>query len=421
MTTAVARSATPGLVRLGVVLTLATGIGPLLTTGVSALGRLLLRDLNLSRLEFGSFAVVACTAAALLSTPLGWAADRFSQRTAILLLHGFGLCAMVTAALSQSMAGLWVSAVFGGAALALANPLTNGMVALRVEPGRRGMLVGVKQTGVQLIQVFTGLAYPLAAALVSWQAGFLVGAVVTVASLWTALHYLHVRPQRTAPLRASRTLPRHVKAAGLAWLVAYAFLSGVQYQTLATYLPLFAFEGLQLRPEIAAVCGVVLGATGLVSRLVWGRLTERFKAPGVPLAMIAVFSTVAVGLVAGSSFWGTPALMWAGTALYGLSGNAAMVIVLTVVMRLVPGSQAGAATGRISMGLFAGFASGPVLFGLLADQWGYSAGWVSLLAASVMMILAPLGLRRLAVPDQPKEEVHVTGHTATDLRQADTH
>ena len=158
-----------------------------------------------------------------------------------------------------------------------------------------------------------------------------------------------------------------------------------------------------------------------MSRLLWGRLTERFKAPGVPLALIAVFSAVAVGLVAGSSLWGTPVLMWTGTALYGLSGTAAMVILLTVVMRLVPESRAGAATGRISMGLFAGFAAGPVLFGLLADHWGYSAGWVSLLAASAMMILAPLGLRKLAVPDQPKEVLHASGQTATDLRQADTH
>jgi MFS family permease len=418
---AVTRSAAPGLMSLGAVLTLATGIGPLLTTGVSALGPLLARDLNLTRLEFGSFAVVACVSAALLSTPLGWAADRLSQRTGILMLHGFGLCAMVAAALSQSMAGLWVSAVFGGAALGLANPLTNGMVALRVEPGRRGMLVGVKQTGVQLIQVFTSVAYPLAAALVSWQSGFVVGAMVTVLSLWAALHYLHVRPQFSAPTRASRDQPRPTKPSGLAWLVAYALLSGVQYQTLATYLPLFAFESLHLRTEIAAVCGVVLGASGLVSRLVWGRLIERFRAPGVPLALIAVFSAVAVGLVACSSLGGTPALMWAGTALYGLSGTAAMVILLTVVMHMVPRAQAGAATGRISMGLFAGFAAGPVLFGLLADHWGYSTGWVSLLAASVMMMLAPLGLRRLAVPDHPEEELHVTGRTATDLRQADTH
>lgn len=412
MTTVPARSATPGLMSLGAVLTLATGIGPLLTTGVSALGPLLSRDLNLTRVEFGSFAVVACLSAALLSTPLGWAADRLSQRTGILMLHGFGLCAMAAAALSQSMAGLWVSAVFGGAALGLANPLTNGMVALWVEPGRRGMLVGVKQTGVQLIQVFTSLAYPLAASLVSWQAGFLVGAVVTLISLWVALHYLHRRPQCAAPTRAFRNRPRRVKAVGLAWLVAYAFLSGVQYQTLATYLPLFAFEGLHLRAEIAALCGVVLGVSGLVSRLVWGRLTERFKAPGVPLALIAVFSAVAVGLVAGSSLWGAQVLMWTGTALYGLSGTAAMVILLTVVMRLVPGSRAGAATGRISMGLFAGFAAGPVLFGMLADHTGYSASWVSLLAVSVMMILAPLGLRRLAVPDQSREEVHVGGQTA---------
>ncbi|MBO1267759.1 MFS transporter [Arthrobacter cavernae] len=409
------------MVGLGAVLTLATGIGPLLTTGVSALGPLLTRDLNLTRLEFGSFAVVASASAALLSTPLGWAADRLSQRTGILMLHGFGLGALVTAALSQSMAGLWASAVLGGAALGLANPLTNGMVALRVEPGRRGMLVGVKQTGVQLIQMFTSLAYPLAAALVSWQAGFLVGAIVTVLSLWAALHYLRARPQCTAPRLASRERRRHIKASGLAWLVAYAFLSGFQYQSLAFYLPLFAFEALHLRPEIAAACGVVLGASGLVSRLVWGRLTERFRSPGVPLALIAVFSAVAVGLVAGSSLWGTQALMWTGTALYGLSGTAAAVILLTVVMHLVPRAQAGAVTGRISMGLFAGFATGPVLFGLLADQWGYSTGWVSLLAASVMMMLAPLGLRRLAVPDPPKEEVHVSGETAADLRQADTH
>lgn len=421
MTTAGARSATPHLMGLGAVLTLATGIGPLLTTGVSALGPVLSRDLNLTRLEFGSFAVVAATAAALLSTPLGWTADRFSQRAGILLLHGFGLCAMVTAALSQSMVGLWVSALLTGAALGLANPLTNGMVALRVEPGRRGMLVGVKQTGVQLVQVFTSLAYPLAATLVSWQAGFLVGAVVTLLSLWAALHYLHVHPQRSAPTRASRDRPRHANVAGLAWLVAYALLSGIQYQTLATYLPLYAFEGLHLRPEIAAVCGVVLGVSGLVSRLVWGRLTERFRTPGVPLALIAVASAVAVGLVAGSSLSGSPVLMWAGIALYGLSGTAAMVILLTVVMRLVPGSRAGAVTGRISMGLFAGFAGGPVLFGLLADHWGYSAGWMSLLAASVMMIMAPLGLRRLVVTDDFKGELHVSGQTLTAMRQADTH
>ena len=60
----------------------------------------------------------------------------------------------------------------------LANPATNKMIAHEVPPGRRGLITGIKQSGVQAGAFVAGVAFPAAAVAVGWRSVPLAVAVV---------------------------------------------------------------------------------------------------------------------------------------------------------------------------------------------------------------------------------------------------
>ena len=64
------------------------------------------------------------------------------------------------------------------------------------------------------------------------------------------------------------------------------------------------------------------------------------------------------------------------------------------VMRVVPAARVGAATGVVSMGMYTGFAAGPLLMGLLLDRTGnFHAGWLVIGGGYLLCILLALALR----------------------------
>ncbi len=105
---------------------------------------------------------------------------------------------------------------------------------------------------------------------------------------------------------------------------------------------------------------------GLVARIAWGRSADRVRNPYPLLAVLASVSALAVGGLMVADTLDAPALV-AAAAVFGASGIAANVVIMLALVRTTPLNVVGSASGVLAVGLYLGFALGPVCFGLVAD------------------------------------------------------
>ncbi|WP_141276381.1 MFS transporter [Pseudonocardia hydrocarbonoxydans] len=389
--------ATPLLNRpapLATYLALVMGIGPLVHYAISAMGPLVVADLGLTATEFGLLWFVSFGAAGLCTITGGKLTDRFGARILLCGVFVVAGVSLVTAGLAGAYGWLVLALALSGVAQSVSNPATNSVVAGAVPAHRRGVVLGIKQSGVQASQFAAGLALPSAALLLGWRAAVLACAAVAVVGLLVTVVGLPREPgagRRDRGVRSS--VPIEVR-----WMTLYAFGMGVVTQATNVYLPLYGHQELGLSITQAGLVAAVLGGVGVVARLCWGRLSDRFtdvRLPLLVLALLAAAAMSAVLLAARAGQW----LLWTGAGLFSISALAANVIIMVAIVRFVRREEVGHATGWVSLGLYAGFTVGPLGFGLLVDAAGFMAAWsatavIGLLLAVLMAALRTLRRRR---------------------------
>lgn len=365
-------------------LALAMGMGPLLLQSLTAMSPLVVADLGISRAQLGTLATTSFLVAAVVSGAGGGLLDRADLRRAMVALHVAGAGSVVVAALAHGYAGLVLGVAVSGAVLGMANPVTNRLIALRTPAAGRGAVMGIKQSGVQMAQAFAGVLLPVLALVLGWRGA--LGAATVPALLGLLLVLRHVPAGTAGSSHApARREPRGQPRAGLPavvwWLTGYAVLSGFAVQAGTLYLPLYGFEVLGLGSTAAGALTAVVGVVGLTARIVWGRVMEQAATPRSVLLVLAAGGGLGIGLVLLAEVL-HPMLVWAGAVVFGATGVAANVVLMVVVLRVVPAEAVGRASGRLSMGLFGGFAVGPVAVGALVDATSdYRLGWSLALAA----------------------------------------
>ncbi len=364
---------------------------PLIVIALSALGPLVIADLNLTRAEFGSFATVAFTVAALFSAAGGRLVDRVGGRPAAMVVCG-GACVALLLVAAAPTYGLVLAAVaLSGFLLALANPATTLLVSTHVPPGQRGALVGLKQSGVQVSQILGGALLPGLAVLAGWRVAAAVAAGLLAPTVLMSYFFVPVTSLRTddGRVRTRRRVPADVW-----WMTGYSFLLGCALQATIVYLPLFGHEDLGLSVGLAGLTVAVMGAVGLVARVAWGRLFERVRRPQLLLVLLAVVARVAVGVLRTAGVGEARWLVWIAVVMHGASAVAANAVLMLAAVATSDPAVVGAATGLVATGQFTGFAVGPIAFGALVDGAGvYGLGWLAvgvvyLLAAVVMAVAA---------------------------------
>jgi predicted MFS family arabinose efflux permease len=382
--------------RPGFVVTLATcmGIGPLLVYGLSALSPLVVSDLGLSRTQFGTFAASAFAVAALTSAVVGRFVDRRSARTTLTMLFvGAGL-ALVVAAVARSYAMIVLAVAISGAAQALSNPVTNRLVSTYASPGARGLLMGIKQAGVQMAQLTAALALPTLAVLLGWRGALAAASSIAAVALlvsWRSVPGTDVATARTKPASTSDPLPTAVW-----WMAAHALLTGAALQAVNVYLPLYGYQELELPVPTAALTAALVGGVGVVARICWGRAADSGRSARIPLVVLGLVAALGTASVLAADVLSHVTLLWVGAALFGASGIAANVVLMVGVVRAVPLVVVGRATGALAIGLYLGFALGPVAFGALVDATdSYDIGWAAVTAvyvlSSCLVLLTRLG------------------------------
>ncbi|MFC4904517.1 MFS transporter [Kocuria oceani] len=393
---------------LMLVLTATMAVGPLLTHSLSAMSPLVIQDLRLTEAQFGLLATVTFFVAAVTAVRTGRWADRLGARTLLAVMFGGAVLAMLLAAVAPDYTVLLLAMVLSGLGQVMANPATNRLIRLHVPAHRRASWLGVKQAGVQAAQLVAGLTFPALGLLLGWRTAVAVAAGAVLLLLvhgWCTVPENHAgdrpapvsRPGLSSPHPPGRTGGRPPMPGVVRAYAAAAALTGLGAQAANVYLPLYAHRELGLDVVAAGATVSVAALVGIASRVLWARVMDRPGADGfVLLAGMALGAAVSAGLLVLAPLH--PALAWAvwpAAVLHGGAALAVSVIVMSGAMRAVPAERVGASTGVVTMGLYAGFCSGPLVMGVLLQFTGsFAVGWALVLVCYLACGLLSVLVRR---------------------------
>lgn len=364
---------------LGVVLAATMGASTFAMNVFAVLATPLRAEFGAARWQIGILVTVNMAVGALLSPVAGTISDRFAPRystAATLVVAGIGFLAMGVA---PGYLLLAAASMLGGVAQAMCNPATNRLIMAQAEAGRRGLLTGVKQAGVQAGTFLGGILLPIGAvSALGWRGTIALAAVVPAAALVLLVLLVRGRPApvMAAPPAQGRTPPVVLRLAG------YGGLLGMAGGSLLTYLPSFAQEEFGLGTEVGGALVAVLGAVAFITRLTAGSLSERWFGHHRTLMGMAVVTALAGGFLAlaGSSGW-----LWPASVLIGLGPAAWNVVANVAVMELSPPGAAGRGSGIMMTGFLGGMAVGAPLMGASVDILdSYRPGWVAVVGLGLI-------------------------------------
>ncbi|MBW3619813.1 MAG: MFS transporter [Actinobacteria bacterium] len=387
--------------RAGFTATLAGAMaaGTLVAPALAVLASFVIGDVGLSRSQLGLVMAAYYGVAAVGSPSVGRLADRFGGRRLLVGTFLLSAAGFLVVAAAPGLLLLLAGAAIGGLGQAAANPSTNKLLSVHVAPGQRGLITGLKQSGVQAGVFVAGMALPTLALAFGWRA-----AMAGVGLLFLAAAAV-VRAVVPADPAAGPAEPRHRSDRGslppaVMWLAAYGGLMGAGAGAVTAYLPLYAEEGLGLSVTVAGAVAGVSGAVGFVSRITWSTVSERGATFSRPLGAIALLATVsAAGLMAAPAVgvW----LLWVAAVVHATSGLAWNSVGMLAVMHVAGNRQAGRASGIVLLGFLAGFSIGPPLFGWSVDTTGsYAAGLAVVVLAFAAAGIVMLRWSRVYVADQ---------------------
>ncbi len=372
--------------RVGFAATLlwATTAATLLQFAVGVLAPFLAADLDLSRTQIGLLTSVLFGVGALGSPIAGPLVDRLGGRRLLLALFAIAGLGVLGVAAAPSYPVVVAAVAFGGVATATTNPVTNALITDHLPVGGRGVVMGVKQSGVQMGSLLAGLALPSLALALGWRGALVATALTLLAGIAAAVAVVPPDPVgRAARSQRSASAPTAEERRFGRWLAGYALLMGGALAIVGAFVVLYAVEALGYPEDVAGLAAAVIGLVGVISRVVWGRLAERRATVTAPLVALAAAAVVSLALMWGASA-GPRSLLWVGVVAYGASAVAWNTVAMLGIVREVRSEKTGWASGVYQTAFYSGFVVAPLVFGWLVDvTGGYDAGWGLVLALFV--------------------------------------
>lgn len=361
---------------------------------LAVLATFVIEDLSISRTALGVVLAVVNVLAAVLSPGVGRITDRVGGKAAIVGLFGVAVATYVVFGIAVAYAMLVIGAMLAAISQAAANPSTNRLIAEALPPGERGVVTGIKQSGVQAGIFLGGLILPTLATALGWRGAYLT--VAAVPALFAVVAAVVVPP---APVSSEerRRRSRGRLPTAIWWLAAYGFLLGFSGAVMF-FAPLYIVEDLGLDPRIA---GVVMAAVGLISvatRILWSRYAEvtgRFRASLAVMALLSIVAAIAFWLAgsAASAAW----LLWPAAVFIALGSSSWNSVGMLAVIVEAGTDATGRASGVVLFGFLTGLGIAPPLFGAIVDQTGsYDVMWLLSALTAAAAIVPILLWRRTA-------------------------
>lgn len=353
----------------------------------------LIEEFDTQRWQIGALVTVTTLIGAVISPSVGGLTDRIGARNATLLTLFISAAGLVGVALAPIFGVLVVAALIGGVGQAIANPATNKLIALHAPVGRRGVITGIKQSGVQFGTFLGGLILPAITVALGWRwavgafaAAFVLGGVLALATL------------PDDPVDEAADLGEGGRLPPIIWkLAVYGFLLGAAGTAIFTYLPLFAEESLGFSKQAAGFTVAFTGFVGVIGRIGWGRIAELRLGSLRSLRIIAVLSAVSAALLVGST--ALAPLVWVAAVAAGLSASSWNAVGMLAVITALPTATAGRGSGVVLLGFLLGLAVGAPAFGFSVDRLeSYVPGWIGIGVVFLSALLATRAERIEAAP-----------------------
>lgn len=387
----VTRSSIPWRRLVLAILIVALGTQPVFLVGAAFLQ--LNEDLGFSTTTLGLLTAAFFLTASVSSAPLGRTVERIGWRTAIRINAVTSAAVLLGIALfADSTATLAVLLIIGGLAYGFANPAANKSLAERVDPGRRGLIFGIKHAGIPTSTLLAGFAVPALVLTVGWRATFATTALL----LPVVLALVPRKDVDEEPIEGADEPGRGAHPMTVPQLAMLA--SGSSLATWAAMsLSIFLVAAAVATGMTEGSAGLLLfagSAASITARVTAGAVTDRARGRGFGgLALLMglgaiVFSLlpsstgivfVALVLLAFVTGWGWPGLM-TFTVVNANAGTAAASSAIT------------------QAGIFLGAGGGPILVGWAIDRWSYNTSWllVALSLALAAAIVIAVGIRTRA-------------------------
>jgi MFS family permease len=378
----------------------------LAATATAVLAPIIAGDLALSPKLVGVFVGFIYVGSMAGSLASGGFVERFGAirvSQACVLLCAAGLAAVCAAAPPPSaLVGLLVLApVVLGLGYGPITPASSHVLVRTAPPDRMALTFSIKQTGVPAGAALAGAALPGLALAAGWRATYLgvalLGIVIAAVAQSTRAEFDADR-QPTRPLSFAGALAPLRLVFGTPALTELALTGFVYAATqvcLASFLVVYLTDTLAYPIVAAGLALTVANAGGIVGRIGWGIVADRWVSPRVLLGSIGLAAgTCAYATAAFGATWPGAATM-AVCALFGATAIGWNGVQLSEVARNAPAGQTGTVTGASGFVTFAGVVIGPPVFALLATLTGsYRVGFAAFGSASLVCGAALLSRRR---------------------------
>jgi len=375
---------------------------------IGPLAPFLKEEMELTSTQIGLLMTAAAAGYMTSIIPAGWATDRIGIRRILLIGEVVGGSFMLGMFIVPSYQIALVIMAMAGFGCGCLMPATTKGVLVWFPARERAIVMGVKQTAVNVGGILGAAILPTVALAWGWRFGFLIIGIAAMA-IGTISFFLYKDPPVSAPSpikdasgstgsttpSSSPSLREFLKGRDIWFLAMATFcLITVEFGIIA-HLVLYLTESL-LFPVITA--GALLALTeggGVLGKPGSGFLSDRvFGSSRKKVYMmwggIAGVMCLVIAFWGSSLSWGIyPVLFLLGITAIGWGG-----LNLTLVAELAGVELAGRVTGIVGVISMAGCMLGPVLFGYIVDTTqSYQLAWLCCAALSAMCVVALLFVR----------------------------
>lgn len=313
-------------------------------------------------------------------------------RYGALRVSQFGLLAcaagMAVSALWPTLAGLFIGALLVGLGYGPITPASSHLLARTTPPERAALVFSIKQTGVPLGGVMAGaIVPPLVLAggvdLALWSvAGGCIACALLAQPPRAALDVDRDPGRGVSPASLWRPIRLVLGHPQLAPLAAYSFVFSAMQMCLAAFLVTYLHAHLGYSLVAAGAALSVAQTGGVVGRVLWGYVADRWLGTGRMLALLAALMAVCAAATAALQAGMPRSLVLVLLAAFGASATGWNGVYLAEVARRAPPGMAGTATGGSLAITFFGVVLGPLLFGSVSALFDSErAGFVMLALA----------------------------------------
>jgi predicted MFS family arabinose efflux permease len=376
---------------LAAVTATAMGVATFGQAGFGVIAADLIAEFSIDRWQIGALVSASGFTGALLSPMFGRVTDRLGSVKSVTGVLLVAMVAMALISVSPSYIVLFGGAILTGLPNGWTNPATNALIVDNVAAGARGFITGIKQSGVQAGAFLGGLLLPAISNVAGWRvawASFLVFPIVALVAMWR-------RPEVRREPRAAG-MPKAPIPTAVKWIAVYGTLTGLGVSSTTTFLPLFAQEDQGWTKAQAGLLIAGVGLVGVIARITWGSVSERWLGHGRTLRLLGAQSAVAAILLALAASGNAPSWVLVPTALLFGSGAVAWnaVGMLAVMDYSVP-ELVGRGTGLAMLGFLTGIGLGAPLMGFSVDRLGvYTPGWLVLAGLFASSTLVAMRIQR---------------------------